>query len=281
MENKIVILYKEFDDRFFTTYYTSIIKKLFEEYKKYFLDTGNKITVDIKFCKFNPDNHSLIVNYCDYINFIDSDNTIINDMLVHNSRVSSMLKLQESGDILIEPIPSRYTMKEAFDYIANLDKSKIYRIKGYNELNGIIADPSILIAMCINYLYPTVSVDISAQCSRYFQIFRNYWSKDAKIINRDSYHLLWQNNILKINSFKKDSRGRNVFYIPGTGNITEDVLAKNFDIIPYEFGTKDVSKDVELNGIYVKIAKDIQNICTITNKKKKLLSDELEIIRRG
>lgn len=275
----VVVLYKEIGSKYIIPYLTQKLRALLESYKKSFQETGEKVTVDLKFCKFNPTNHTLIPEYCDYINFCDSDNSVIDSMLVHNSYVSASRKLEESGVICIEPIPSEFSVSTMFEYVKNLDRNKVYRLKGFNELNGRSPDVSILIAMSIGYLYPDVSIDISEQAENYFKMFQKFWIYTG-CIQRDSYNLLWQGNILRINAIDKDKNGDNIFYIPGVGEMTEELLNSNFTVIPGEFGSKKgLSEDKELYNIFNDITDELQRL--LTTKKKKKLTSELSIIERG
>lgn len=272
-------LYKLLGTRYIIPYITKSLKSIFEYCKILYEETGNKVELDLRFCKFNPDNYVEVCRYCDYIKFVDSDNPVIHLMLDHNSRVSSFKKMELDGSIKIEAIPSEFDVEKMLNYIKDLDQSKVYRLKGQSELNGRLADVSILIAMCIGYLYPNVSIDLSEQASEYFRLFKKFWSYSG-LINRDSYNMLWQNNILRINVISVDQNGENIFYVPGVGEITESTLNQNYNVIPFEFGSsKNISKDPEFKGIFDAIANELQRL--LKKRKKKKLTSELNTIERG
>lgn len=277
--NTKIILYGSIGTKYLTPYTSSKIKALFKQCKEQYESTGVKIEIDIKHCKFNPDNYIEVCTYCDYIHFVDSVNSVIDSMLDHNSRVSTIRKLEDSGKIVIEPIPSVFDAKQMYEYVKNLDRSKVYRLKGFRELNGITPDVSILIAMSINYLYPDVSIDLSEQTVNYFSMFKKFWIYSG-IVKRDSYNLLWNGNILKIDFTGIDSNGDNLFYVPGVGTITENTLNDSFQVIPYEFGSeKDLEEDLELCDIFESITNELQKL--LKKKKKKKLTSELTTIERG
>lgn len=274
-------LYEVLGTRYFTPYQTHKIKEFLESCKKSFIESGKQITVDLKHCKFNPDNYRQITDYCDYVKFIDSDNPILDAMLDHNSRVSKVRNMEKKGFIKIESIPVTFDVITMLNYVKNLDRSKVYRLCSFGELNGRLPDVSILIAMSIGYLYPDVSVDLSEQASNYFRIFRRFWSHTG-IVKRDSYNLLWQGNILKIDAVRVDEGGDNIFYVPGIGEISEEVLNSNFQVIPFDFGTKkpkELDGDEELRNIYMDITNELQKL--LKKKKLKKLTSELTTIERG
>lgn len=273
-------LYEVLGTRYLTPHITQDIKEFLESCKKVFIESGKQVTVDLKHCKFNPDNYRQITDMCDFVQFIDSDNPIIDSMLDHNSRVSKVKSLEKKGIIKIESIPVTFDISTMLNYVKNLDRSKVYRLCSFGELNGRIPDVSILIAMCIGYLYPDVSVDLSEQAKNYFRIFRKFWSHTG-IIKRDSYNLLWYGNILKTDVVRIDEGGDNLFYIPGVGEISEDVLNSNFEVIPYDFGNKkpdELDKDEELKNIYMSITGELQKL--LKKKKVKKLTSELTTIER-
>lgn len=278
---EVYILYEILGTRYFTPYMTQKIKAFLESCKKSFLETGKQITIDLKHCKFNPDNYRQVTDMCDYVHFIDSDNPIIDSMLDHNSRVSKIKGLESKGAIKIESIPITFDVMTMFNYVKHLDRSKVYRLSSFGELNGRLPDISILIAMSIGYLYPDVSVDLSEQASNYFRIFHRFWGHTG-VVKRDSYNLLWQGNILKIDAVRIDEGGDNIFYVPGIGEISEDILNSNFQVIPFEFGTKkpiELDLDEELCNIYTDITNELQKL--LKKKKVKKLTSELTTIERG
>lgn len=271
-------LYEVLDTRYLTTVTTNKIKEFFESCKKSFNETGRQLTVDLKHCKFNPDNYRLVTDYCDYIHFIDSDNPVIDSMLDHNSRVSKVKALEKKGAIKIESIPTTFEFMEMLGYIQTLDKTQVYRLCSFGELNGRLPDVSILIAMAIGYLYPDVSVDLSEQASNYFRIFRRFWSYTG-IVKRDSYNLLWQGNILKIDAIRVDESGEHIFYVPGVGEISEEILNSNFQVIPFDFGTKkstELDADPEFANIFNNIGAELQKL--LKKKKVKKLTSQLTTI---
>lgn len=274
-----VVLSEVLGTRFFSPYISFYIKEFLTACESEFKTTGNKIEVDIKLCKFNPDNYRLIIDFVDSVDFVDSDNPIIDSMLSHNSRVSTVRKLENAGKIMIETIPTEFDVVGMYEYVSKLDRSKVYRLCSFGELNGRIPDVSILIAMSIGYLYPDVSVDLSEQANNYFRIFHKFWMYSG-LIKRDSYNLLWQGNVLKIDAVRIDAHGDNIFYIPGVGEITEDTLNQNFSVIPFEFGNSStLDDDPEMSGIFDNITNELQRL--LKKKKKKKLTSELTTIGRG
>lgn len=276
-----VLLRKELGTQYLTTYFSNDILKLFEEYKNHYIETGEKVTVDISKCKFNPENHYSLIKYCDYVDFIDSENPIIDSILQHNKNVSKMRQLIGDNIIQIENIPHELDPKEILTYLNKLDPKKIYRLKSFNELNGRSPDVSILIAILISCLHPEIQIDLTEQTSNYFRIFKKFWTY-SECIKRDSYNLQWQNNIIKITAIKVDNEGNNIFYVPGTGEIREDILNKSYNVIPFDFGTKtlqELREDLELKDIFEDAAKELTRIASKKERKKKL-KDELSVLER-
>lgn len=269
------ILHELLGTRYITPYVTTFIKSIFNKCKEEYDINKVKVTIDIKYCKFNYSNHAEVTKYADTINFIDSDNTFVDSMLDHNSRVSSVRSLEKSGKILIETIPIEYDIVEILKYIENMDKSKVYRLSSPSELGNRLPNISILIAMAIGCLYPEVSIDLSEQATNYFSMFKKFWVYN-EIVERESYNLLWQGNILKIDAISKDENGDNIFYIPGVGELTEKIVNGSFQVIPYDFGNKDIKEDPQLHNILEAIGTDLMISMRKRNKKK--LTSELKTI---
>jgi hypothetical protein len=260
---------KSMDDFF------NICKSLFEE-------TGNKIKVDIAFCKFNPDNYTRIDNYIDFIDFTDSDNPAISGMLEHNKNVNKYKLLERNNTIKFEDIPKEINIESLKSFLSSIDidnpnPSIIYRIPTINEMNGKKPDIAILLAMMIVIMNPKIKIDLTNQSEQFFDIFKTFWRYTGKV-NRDSYLIKWDYNYMKIGaSFNDTDENCYYFYIPGVGEISEKELNENFKVIPFIFGDvkfSELKKDPELNNIY----KDIQErlIYEIKRnkvKKKKLISE--------
>lgn len=275
---KTYILNKLLETRYITPYVTQFLKSLLNECKSVYELEGKMVTIDIQHCKFNPDNYREICIFSDSVNFIDSDNPVIDSMLDHNSRVHQFRRLEKSGEIIIETIPVEFTSTSIAEFLSNIDKNKLYRLKGFRELNGKEPYLSVLVAMFIGLRFPKVSVDLSEQADKYFNTFRKFWIYTG-LVKRDAYNILWMGNILKVEVVSVDRNGDNIFYIPGVGEITEDTLNDNFIVIPYDFGKlekEEIQKDPELKDMVSKIGAEIQQL--LNKKKKKKLTSELSTI---
>lgn len=277
------ILYEYLGTRYIIPSYTSKVKAFFEECKKEYETSGKKIEVDIKHCKFNPDNYNLVTLYCNEIKFTDTSNSVIDSMLIHNEHVMTERKKMESDKSIIMNIPADFAASAIMQYIRDVDNTKIYRLMSPGELNGKEPSISVMVAMAITCLRPDVLVDISAQPSEYFRRFQKYWTYTG-LVSREAYNVLWNGNILKVTATNKDADGNNIFYIPGAGTISEEGLNHRFTVIPFEFGNakpKEILEDKELNVVYDNICKDLQETLNKKRLRKKKLQSKLETIQGG
>lgn len=281
---KEVVLYEVLGTKYITPYVDKFLCDFLTKCKAQFESTGTKVRVDLRNCKFNPQCNGRIIKFTDYIDFCDSYNSIIDGMLIHNSNVSASNKLINDGMLEVENIPIEFEANEMLSYIQNLNRSKLYRLKSPNEMNGKTPDIAILISICIACIYPDVSIDITEQCSRYFKMFRRFWGYTG-CVHRTAYNLLWNGNILKVNAVETDKDNNYIFYVPGVGKITEEVLTQNYIVMPYEFGTsKNIGSDPELASIFSSAAEELGKLISKRRKQKERknrdLRSELSIIER-
>lgn len=253
-----------------------------------------RITIDIRGCKFNSGMYTKITDYCMYINFIDSENEYINNILKHNDNILiEERRLKEDTSIetviirsdidfngfmeLVKPINPLVP-----DYDENFIKNKIYRLESNDELGTRLNKVSILTVILMMYMNPDVVVDLNGHYEEFCRMFRSYWKYRG--IHRESYNLLWQrSNFMKIDSIPGEE---NMFYIPGVGKVNEDILHQSYIVIPYDFGTKssyELRKDKELGDYYVDedsnvtksfwndVTKTLDNLLSNNSKKEKSL----------
>lgn len=272
--------------KYLIKYQNDNIKTIFDRCEEIYNETGEKVIIDIAECKFNPSNYTSVTTYRDVIDFIDTDNEVINSMLEHNSRVTRMRELTDKGVISMIDIPTTFKLTEVIEYLQNLDKLSVYRLKSPNEMNGIVPDLSIFLAMSINCIYPEIGVDISAQATRYFELFKRIWTYQG-LVKRDAYNVLLYNSIIKVSAIGTTNLGENIYYIPGRGEVTERLLNEGYDVIPFEFGTvnlkgKGKNADPELEHAFSRIGKEIDKIVRENQKKKgkKKLTSVLTTIER-
>ena len=273
-------LYSYMGTKYMTYEQRRDLTALFDKCKENFINTNEQDTIDLAHCKFLNDTYYLVREYADYIKFIDTYNPIIDSILNHNSRVKRTRDAIAQGIIRIEQIPIVTDIKTIKSFLKTLDKSVIYSLpNNVTTSDLILQDISIYIAMCVAYLRPAISLDISNNAERYFQVFKRLWSYTG--VHRDAYNLLWQGVPLKI-EYEEEEDG---YYVPGVGYVKEEQLNFNFDVIPYIFGTakKDVLKnDEELKDIYANIIHELErSINSKLRKKNKSLKDELHLIKRS
>lgn len=191
-------------------------------------------TVDLAKCYFTPLAIRIIDKFYRTINFINSENTDLNEILQHNKKVRAVI----DSNIYSRPIPSKFfNINEIAEFISTLDNKVIL------NMAETVHNPLIVyhVASIIQVVKPQVYIDLGSDAASYFENVRTYWLNRARAATA-----YWEVKSTAI--IVKKVEKKKVFD-DIRGLITEEEYRSKNIVLPYKFGTQILTEDKEFGGL--------------------------------
>lgn len=202
-------------------------------------EQAKTLELDIKHCKFHPDNQNHIREYQKVLHVVDSVTPAVDLILRHNEDVYVYKDLEDSKQLMVEYLPMDMDPLNLNKYLQSMDDTKIYRVRSGldHKSNGIPIECSLLLALTVLLQRKDVSLDLDHTTKRFFGYFKKFWTI-VPGVNYNSYFISWDSTFIRVDAVDEREDGSHNFYIPGYGIMKEEYLRKEFEIIPVELPTK-------------------------------------------
>ncbi len=209
-------------------------------------DTLEKLTeVDLSGCKFTPAACSVLKKFYPVVSMCDSGNSTRNSILVHNNKA---VRCNEP-EMKLLPTDVK-TPEDALALFRGIDRTRVYKLDTENCRTN--KSKAFIIAFLMKF--PEVQVDLGFYAKDIFSTVRREWLLYAE--HHDAYWRVEGSAIVKIDCVEgkmQDLDGR---------EINEDIYVHEFVVLPYEFGTMDVTEHSEFKAAWMSALKVIMKVET-------------------
>lgn len=198
--------------------------------------------IDLKGCKFSPSSERVLREYCTTHSFCNSTNEVLDAYLKHN------MNLVPEESVVSEPLQFKInTTDELVQFLKDLDQTKVYNLNG---MDGPATTQYRALVVLIQMKFPNVVFDLGYRARTIFDYVRREWLKTPK-----KHQAYWEEE--KSSLWRREVVDGKV-YIPGVGEILEDVYIQKYRVLPYEFGTTVLWRNPEFKEVETAIFMDLQ-----------------------
>lgn len=230
--------------------------------------------IDLAGCKFDPYVYDrMIVPMFSKVRFIDSECQMNNSILRAN-----MAYYQRGTTPNIVSIPMLDSIEAIKKFVSEYDVSQVYSVPAtLISLNA--TSYYAVVSIIIQLLDPGVALDCLSIAGTVFNIFRDCVRDTGYCNHYNAYNILWEGNIVRVSANEEtpDLFTGYTFYIPGSGNVSEETLnGSTFTAIPSILGEVPYTEDEVLTEVLGPLCKKFEYFREKYAKDLKVLKERAE-----